>query len=131
MSIIGGIASKTTTATITSKPDGISTLTPTHSGMIGNCNTFYLVQSRDQCGTIASSHRISLANFFAWNTGITSTFSNLIAADYVCVNNIGGNTSTSTSATSASKDIGITTSTPTQSSMVGNYKTFYLFQSGD
>jgi hypothetical protein len=82
MGIIGGIASKITTATITSKTNGISTLTPTQSGMIGNCNTFYLVQSGDQCGTIVSSYGISLANFYAWNTGITSTFSNLLAGDY-------------------------------------------------
>ncbi|KAH8812335.1 hypothetical protein F5884DRAFT_843633 [Xylogone sp. PMI_703] len=125
-----GAVGFTTTKTTTTSGNGISTPEPIQTGMVKNCNTFYLVKSGDQCATIASSHGISLANFDAWNPAINSDCTNLIAGDYVCVNIIGGTTTTA-KPTTTTKGNGITTPTPTQSGMVSNCNSFYLVKSGD
>lgn len=90
----------------------ISTPGPIQTGMISNCNKFYLVKSGDRyvqytafacrhvtnnrrrCPDIASSNGISLANFYAWNPAVGSDCNFLIGSDYVCVGIIGGTTLT-------------------------------------
>lgn len=127
VNIIGGTT--LTMSTSKSPTNGITTPGPIQTGISGSCNTFYLVQSGDQCGTIASSHGISLANFYAWNPAVSSTCTSLIAGDYVCVNVIGG--TTLTTSTSKSPTNGITTPGPIQTGVTANCNTFYLVQSGD
>ncbi|OBT72741.1 hypothetical protein VF21_09001 [Pseudogymnoascus sp. 05NY08] len=75
--------------------------TPIQPSMVGNCNKFYLVVANDQCGAIASTYGITLANFYRWNAGLTSTCSNLGLGDYVCVNVVGAVPVTSTPAATA------------------------------
>lgn len=129
VNVVGGSTSKTT-STSSKSTNGISTPSPIQTGMVTNCNTFYLVVSGDQCGTIASSHGISLANFYLWNPAVGSSCGTLGLGDYVCVNVIGGTTST-TSTKKSTTGNGITTPTPIQTGMVSNCNTFYLVVSGD
>lgn len=129
INVIGGTTS--TTKTTTKSTNGITTPTPIQTGMVSNCNTFYLVVSGDQCGTIASSHGISLANFYLWNPAVGSSCQTLGLGDYVCVNVIGGTTTTSSKATTTSTNNGVTTPTPYQAGMTTNCKTFHLVVSGD
>lgn len=128
VNILGG----TTITTISSSKstNGITTPTPIQTGMVGNCNTFYLVQANDQCGTIASSHGISLANFYLWNPAVGSSCASLDLGDYVCVNVIGGTTTTSKPASTTTGN-GITTPTPTQAGMWTSCNKFHLVVSGD
>ncbi|KAH6717692.1 hypothetical protein BKA61DRAFT_716055 [Leptodontidium sp. MPI-SDFR-AT-0119] len=130
---------KTTTSavvTTTAAGNGISTPTPIQTGMATNCNTFYLVKANDECGTIASSKGISLANFYSWNPAVGSSCGSLWLDTYVCVNVIGGTTivSTPTSTqkpTTTSAGNGIATPTPIQAGMVTNCRTFHLVVSND
>jgi LysM repeat protein len=129
VNIIGGTT--LTTITTNTPTNGITTPTPIQTGMTSSCNTFYLVQPGDQCGTVASSHGVSLANFYLWNPAVGSTCAGLIAGDYVCVNVIGGSTISTTTSKSSTPTNGITTPTPIQTGMTSSCNTFYLVQSGD
>lgn len=122
-------ASSTAAATTT----GISTPQPIQTGMVSNCNSFYLVKAGDECADIASSHGISLSNFYAWNPAVGSTCNTLWAATYVCVG-LFGSTSTLTitaGPTTAAPGNGITTPSPIQTGMITSCNTFYLVKSGD
>jgi hypothetical protein len=59
--------------------------TPYQTGMATNCNKFHLVVSGDQCGTVATSAGITLANFYLWNPAVGSTCATLDLGDYVCI----------------------------------------------
>lgn len=123
--IIGVTPSSTTSAT-----DGITTPTPYQTGMASTCDAFYLVQSGDECGTIASDYGISLDNFYAWNPAVGTTCADLEVGDYVCVDIIGVTpTITTTSATTSGN--GITTPTPYQTGMASDCDAFHLVVSGD
>jgi LysM domain len=119
--------STTTTAATTTNSDGITTPTPIQTGMVATCNKFYLVQSGDECGTIASNEDISLDDFYSWNPAVGTNCTDLDVGDYVCVDIIGF---TPTTTTSTPGD-GITTPTPIQTGMVSTCNKFYLVQSGD
>ncbi|KAK8091448.1 LysM domain-containing protein [Apiospora hydei] len=75
-----------TSAPPTSSPTstGITTPTPTQSGMISSCNAFYKVQSGDTCNAIASSYGISVSEFYAWNPAVKTDCSLLFLDFYVC-----------------------------------------------
>ncbi|KAG4436701.1 hypothetical protein IFR05_007815 [Cadophora sp. M221] len=134
VNVIGGSTSKSSTrATTTSKPagNGITTPSPIQTGMVTNCNTFYLVKSGDQCGTIASSKGISLAQFYAWNPAVGNTCASLWLDTYVCVNVIGGTTTTSQKPTTTTAGNGVATPTPIQTGMITSCKKFKKVVSGD
>jgi hypothetical protein len=101
--------------------------------MVSNCNSFYLVKAGDGCADIASSHGISLSNFYAWNPAIGSTCKALWADTYVCVGLIGSITTPTTTAgpTITAPGNGITTPSPIQTGMTTNCNSFYLVKSGD
>ena len=84
--IIGSTPSATiTTKTSTSPGNGITTPTPYQTGMTSNCDLFHLVISGDQCGVVAATYNISLAQFYAWNPAVGSSCQYLDLGDYVCV----------------------------------------------
>ncbi|KAF2160118.1 carbohydrate-binding module family 50 protein [Zasmidium cellare ATCC 36951] len=115
------------TTEMTSKAgNGITTPTPTQSGMADNCNKFDLVESGDSCGDIATTYNIPLATFYSWNPAVGSDCSALWAGYYVCVDTTSYRPTTTTSAGN-----GITTPTPYESGMVDNCNKFYEVQSGD
>jgi len=87
--ISSSTAITTTTSSTTSSGNGVATPTPTQPDMTTSCNSFRLVKSGDQCGTIAASAGISLDDFYAWNPSVGTTCATLLADDYVCIGVLG------------------------------------------
>ncbi|KAH7075512.1 hypothetical protein BKA63DRAFT_602897 [Paraphoma chrysanthemicola] len=142
----------TTKATPT---NGISTPTPVQSGMVNNCDDFYLVKDNEICADIVKAYGISLEQFYAWNPAVGNTCSALRATYYVCVSTVGVSPSTlkttikptstswvkpslctfnlskgeyvcpSANPTPTTTKGGVATPTPVQSGMTGNCKRFY------
>lgn len=130
--IIGQTAVPTTTTP--TPTNGITTPTPIQTGMVSDCDQFYLVQAGDGCQTIATSYGISLATFYAWNPAVGTSCTNLDYGDYVCVGTLDQTTTlrtTTTTRTTSTPTNGISTPTPTQTGMVSNCDDFYLVVSGD
>ncbi|CCC14395.1 unnamed protein product [Sordaria macrospora k-hell] len=134
--VVGSSTTLTTTTTkattTTSSGNGITTPTPTQAGMVGNCDRFHLVKSGDQCGTIASTYGITLANFIAGTSRGTSVGQSLWLDTYVCVRTIGfvppkstTTTTTTKKTTSTTTAGGVATPTPTQPGMVSGCKKFH------
>ncbi|KAH8703904.1 putative LysM domain protein [Talaromyces proteolyticus] len=129
----------TSTTTTTTKPTITSTFTsatktttssphePTQSGLVSNCNNFYLVSSGDSCAAIESKFGISAQEFDSWNPSINSDCTNLFLGYYVCVGVPGATTTT----TAATKTTTSSPHEPTQSGLVSNCNNFYLVSSGD
>ncbi|KAI0476852.1 hypothetical protein F4859DRAFT_65195 [Xylaria cf. heliscus] len=120
--------------TSTTKGNGIATPTPVQTGMVSDCDDFYLVHSGDTCANIASVEGISLTNFYAWNPAVGSSCAGLQAGVYVCIGLQGSaptQTITTLKPTSTTKGNGITTPTPVQTGMVSDCDAFYLVHSGD
>jgi LysM repeat protein len=69
----------------TTKGNGVVTPTPTQTGMVGNCKTFYFVKSGDTCDSIVKKYGISVSNFKKWNTGVGSDCTGMWKDAYVCV----------------------------------------------
>ncbi|KAI1211217.1 uncharacterized protein F4807DRAFT_466534 [Annulohypoxylon truncatum] len=130
--IIGGTTVTTPiTTSSTTTGNGISTPTPTQTDMVSNCNTFYKVVTGDSCANIASTHGISLDNFYTWNPAVKNDCSLLFVDYYVCVNVIGGTTASPTITTSSTTGNGVSTPTPTQTGMATNCKKFHLVTAGE
>ncbi|KAJ5036790.1 hypothetical protein NUH16_004669 [Penicillium rubens] len=125
---VGVTAMATTTATITtttSAPTGLTTPTPTQSGMVSNCNNFYDVVKNDGCYDIAAANSIALDDFYKWNPAVKTDCSGLQPDVYVCVGVKATATTTTTTTTTTSASTGLATPTPTQSGMVSNCNSFY------
>jgi LysM repeat protein len=138
VSIIGVGPVTTTSAkpSTTSAGNGIATPSPIQTGMVSNCDAFYLVKSGNECGTIASSNGITTAQFYAWNPAVGSTCSSLWLDTYVCVSIVGVSPSPSTTTKAAATTTkaagnGVTTPTPIQTGMTTKCKTFHYVVSGD
>ncbi|KAI8944635.1 hypothetical protein F4801DRAFT_571068 [Xylaria longipes] len=117
----------TTTTSTTSAGNGVSTPTPTQTGMTKSCNKFHKVVSGDTCSDLSVANGISLADFYSWNPDVGSTCALLILDYYVCVGTIGGSTPTTTT----SPGNGIATPTPTQTGMTKSCNKFHKVVSGD
>ncbi|KAI0505413.1 LysM domain-containing protein [Xylaria bambusicola] len=87
VSIIGHEPATTTTKKpTTTAGNGITTPTPTQSGMVGNCRKFHFVQRDQTCATIAKQYGISEADFIKWNPAVGGTScGGLWANTYACV----------------------------------------------
>lgn len=130
-STLSTLSTITTTSTTT---NGIVTPTPVQTGMVSNCDDFYLVQSGDSCSAIATAFDISLDNFYAWNPAVGDTCSSLDLGDWVCIGLQGSaptQTITTKPTTATTTGNGISTPTPVQTGMVSDCDDFYLIQSGD
>ncbi|KAH8895446.1 hypothetical protein GQ53DRAFT_641974, partial [Thozetella sp. PMI_491] len=123
-----GVLGSSTPSSTTSAGNGITTPTPTQPpSIVSNCNKFYFVQPGTTCGQVLSANGITIAQLFAWNSGVGADCTGMWPSVYLCVGVIGGSTPTST--TSAGN--GIATPTPTQPpSIVSNCKKFYFVQPG-
>jgi hypothetical protein len=131
--VIGYIPSTSTTIMTTTSTNGITTPTPHQTGMVSNCNKFYLVVSGDECDTIAANEGISLDDFYAWNPAVGTSCQYLDLGEYVCVDIVGvtPSSTTTTTTTSTAPSNGITTPTPYQTGMASNCDSFHLVTSGD
>jgi LysM repeat protein len=85
--IIGYVASSTTTAaaSTTTSGNGITTPTPYETGMVSDCNAFYLVSSGDSCTTIADAEDITVADIEAWNADVGTDCADIWLGYYICV----------------------------------------------
>lgn len=78
----------TTTTTSMSPPgNGIETPIPYQSGMVGDCDAFYPIDSGDECVGIAKRAGISMRDFYTWNSGVNTECTNLRLGHHVCGNN--------------------------------------------
>ncbi|KAL1962645.1 hypothetical protein VTN77DRAFT_9279 [Rasamsonia byssochlamydoides] len=80
-----GVVATSTTSSPTSTSSGVVTPTPTQTGMVTDCDQFYLVQSGDTCASIVSAENISLSDFYSWNPAVGSSCQSLWLGYYVCV----------------------------------------------
>ncbi|KAI1120091.1 hypothetical protein F5Y10DRAFT_290335 [Nemania abortiva] len=128
-----GVPPPTTSTTMSSTTgNGVSTPSPVQTGIVSNCNKFYLVKSGDTCSTIAPMYGITLEQFYAWNPAVGSTCAFLGLNDYVCVGTLNAtSTTTTTSVTTTKPGNGISTPMPVQTGIVDNCNRFYQVQSGD
>lgn len=85
VNVIRGSTSTSSKLMRTSTRNGVTTPTPTQVGMATNCNTFRLVVSGDQCGTITTNAGITLASFYTWNPGVGLSCQSLWLGYYVCI----------------------------------------------
>ncbi|KAK4241775.1 hypothetical protein C8A03DRAFT_30080 [Achaetomium macrosporum] len=109
-SLLTGSGTGTRTSTSTRISTGIRTPSPIQSGMVGNCNKFYLVQPNDGCWAIAKSNGIALADFYSWNPAVGRSCTALYPGAYVCI----GVSPTPTPTTTAPSTGVVATPTPTQ-----------------
>ncbi|RYP41945.1 hypothetical protein DL768_010420 [Monosporascus sp. mg162] len=129
-----GIPPVPTTTTSSAPPsttsgNGISTPTPTQSGMVGTCNKFHYVEKGQSCADVLGLYNLNIETFYSWNKGVGETCSSMWAQVYVCVGVVG--TSTTTTATSATTTgNGVSTPTPTQPGMVSNCNKFHYVEKG-
>ncbi|KAH7380031.1 hypothetical protein BKA66DRAFT_442362 [Pyrenochaeta sp. MPI-SDFR-AT-0127] len=106
------IASSTSLPKTTNPPtptNGFTTPKPIQSGMVSNCDEFYLVIKDDNCYNIAQKYSITLDQFYAWNPAVGTQCGSLWPENYVCVSIIGF---------PVSKTTLLTTSRPLSSSFV-------------
>ncbi|MBE3043721.1 LysM peptidoglycan-binding domain-containing protein [Candidatus Bathyarchaeota archaeon] len=127
---------RTPTPTPTAPPgNGIATPTPTQPSMVDNCNKFDLTVRGEGCQDVADRNKISLADFFKWNTAIGSDCRSLLADVHVCVGVIGGSVpptpTTTTLTTTTRPGNGVATPTPIQDGMVTNCDKFHKVVKGD
>ncbi|KAH6724401.1 hypothetical protein BKA61DRAFT_29479 [Leptodontidium sp. MPI-SDFR-AT-0119] len=125
-------ATITSSRTSTTTVGGIVTPTPTQPGMIDSCDKFQFASTGTSCSAILSQNSLSLAQFFAWNSGVKADCSGMWAEVYVCVHAKTGVIATTTlKTTTTTAGNGIATPTPTMPGMVTNCKRFYKVVSGD
>ena len=79
----------------TTTSGGVSTPSPIKTGIVSDCDKFYLVQSGDGCASVTFAAGISLADFYAWNPAVGTSCAYLDVGDYVCID-IPGVTPTAT-----------------------------------
>lgn len=125
--IIGYTASVTTMRTTSTPTNGITTPTPIQTGMVSNCDDFYLVKPGDSCSAIGVEYDVPLPSFYAWNPAVGSSCSFLDVDDYVCVATVGYVAPTKT--TTAGN--GVTTPSPYETPMVSDCNKFHFVVSGD
>ncbi|KAH7382372.1 hypothetical protein DE146DRAFT_740009 [Phaeosphaeria sp. MPI-PUGE-AT-0046c] len=94
--IVGSTTTKPTTSSTTvvttPKPtptNGVNTPSPIQTGMVTNCNKFYLVKSGDGCWDIATSNGITTDQFATWNPAVGADCKGLFPTNYVCISIIG------------------------------------------
>lgn len=117
-------------------PDPVATPTPIQEGMTEGCINFHLVVSGDQCGNIASTYGIALADFYTWNPAVNQNGAcgGLWLDTWVCVGIQSQATSSPTTIpappTSTAADP-ITTPTPIREGMTEGCVKFHKVVSGD
>ncbi|ETS76430.1 hypothetical protein PFICI_11817 [Pestalotiopsis fici W106-1] len=126
-----------TTTTTTTPGNGVTTPTPTQPGMVSNCQKFYFVSPGTSCSAVLAANSITLADLYAYNSGVGADCSGMWASVYVCVGVIGGGQVTTTSTTTSippttttTPGNGVSTPTPTQPGMVSNCDKFFFVQPG-
>lgn len=64
-------ADTASTTTTTSTDSGtVTPPAPTQSGIVANCQEYYVVRADDTCATIATAYGITVSQFEAWNPAV-------------------------------------------------------------
>ncbi len=104
--------------------NGVATPSPTHPGMVGNCNKFTYAKSGDSCDSISFWNGAGGTQWVKlWNAGVGDNCQNLQINTYVCIAVIGGTPTVAAN--------GVATPVPTQSGMVSNCNKFVWARQGD
>ncbi|KAL8942164.1 MAG: hypothetical protein Q9216_001811 [Gyalolechia sp. 2 TL-2023] len=126
-----GIAGTPTAPPTTTSAGATPRPSPTQSGLVSSCKTFYKVKDGDECGKIVNSYgTFSLADFYTWNPAIGTNCNSLIVGYYVCV----GIPTTPTSRPSTTRTSTKATPTgpsPTQSGIISSCIKYYQTIDGD
>ncbi|KAH8645404.1 hypothetical protein BX600DRAFT_356684, partial [Xylariales sp. PMI_506] len=108
---------------------------PTQSGLISTCDSYYLVVSGDTCYDISATYSITLDDFYSWNPAVGDDCSGLDYGYYVCVGVPGASTTSSTTisttTTSTTTTAIATGPTPEQTGIISTCDGYYLVVSGD
>ncbi|ESZ90355.1 LysM domain-containing protein [Sclerotinia borealis F-4128] len=117
------------TATTTATSTGPS---PTQTGIISTCTSYYQAVSGDSCEGIANKYgTFTVAQFETWNPAVGSFCSLLIQGYYYCVGVPGIPTSAVSTTTSTTTTTTATGPTPTQTGIVSNCNQWYQAVAGD
>ncbi|KAL4967862.1 uncharacterized protein BDV14DRAFT_188032 [Aspergillus stella-maris] len=114
--VIGTTTTTTTTTTTETAPSN----SPTMPGIAENCDSFYMVSSGGQCGTIASAHGIIVTQLQSWNSEINNYY-------YICVP-VPGATTRSGGSASEPTDSG---PSPQMPGIVDSRVKYYLIEDGE
>ncbi|KAL4935173.1 hypothetical protein BDV06DRAFT_229068 [Aspergillus oleicola] len=120
-------STRTTTTTTTTTTETAPSNSPTMPGIAENCDSFYMVSSGDQCGTIASAHGITVAQLQSWNSEINDDCTNLWADYYICVH-VPGATTTSGGSAPEPTDSG---PSPQMPGIVDSCVEYHLIEDGE
>jgi hypothetical protein len=93
--------------------------------MVSSCDAFYFVAKGTTCSEVLSHNGITLAQLYAWNSGIEPDCSGLWANVWVCVSTFDHEP------TPTQPGSGVTTPSPLQEQVVSNCDEFYLVQPGE
>jgi LysM repeat protein len=126
-----------TPPTLPTPTNGVATPSPIQTGMVSNCNKFYLVVKDDGCYDIASKSSISLDQLYLWNPAVGNECRSLFPANYICIGVIGGSQSPSPTAkptntpSPTTSPNGVNTPSPIQPGMTSSCDEFYLVKDKD
>ncbi len=105
--------------------NGVATPSPTHPGMVGNCNKFTYAKSGDSCDGISFWNGVGGGQWVKlWNSGVGPDCQNLQVNNYVCIGAMAGTPT-------VVGPNGVATPVPTQAGMVSNCKKFVKVNAGD
>ena len=78
--IIGSSATSTSTTN-----NGVSTPTPTQTGMVAGCTKFHFVGAKTTCQGILDYDKITIQQFYKWNPAVKDDCTNLLSNTYACI----------------------------------------------
>jgi LysM repeat protein len=103
---------------------------PTQSGLIDTCTTFYKAVAGDSCAKIAKKYgTFTEAQFIKWNPAVGEDCAAIWVQNYYCVGIPG--TPTSPPASTTTTSTGTPRPSPTQSGIIDTCTRYYEAQSGD
>lgn len=126
--MVGSGSITTTPPPQTTPTNGVTTPTPTQSGMVNSCNKFHLVKAGDSCAAIQSTYGLTnYAQLFGWNPALGNDCQFLSPGNYICVGVVRASITTTTTLPGN----GINTPSPIQTGMTTSCNKFHLVQNGD
>ncbi|RHZ63585.1 LysM peptidoglycan-binding domain-containing protein [Aspergillus thermomutatus] len=125
---VGIPGTPTTKPTTTTTPTGGPS--PTQTGIISTCNSFYMAVAGDTCDKIVAKYgTFTLDHFLSWNPAVGSDCSALWAKTYYCVG-VPGTPSTKTTTTTTTTTTP-TGPSPTQTGIISTCNRYHKAVSGD
>ncbi|KAJ5399171.1 hypothetical protein N7465_009660 [Penicillium sp. CMV-2018d] len=121
----------TTSASISTTPSTGGAPAPTQSGIVANCEEWYVAQKDDSCAAIASKYSITVAQFNAWNPAVGDDCVGLWADEAYCVKASTAAITTSPTVMTSSTQATVTPPAPTQAGIISSCNAYDVAQDGD